>query len=159
MTRFSSIIAVVNPKNYRKVAVLMNTKTIKTIDGVEYLIVSGKNGEKKYCLSTNPEVFTPKEVSEICPEYMFRFCESKGVADLEWYLKQLKKTIKKENNTGLTIERHPTAAEIRQEFIKKYFPSIKTKKEKGYQTQIDRVEAALNKLKGAEPAAKKAKGE
>ena len=80
---------------------------------------------------------------------------NKGVEDLAWYLSELKRTIKKENNTGLTIERHPTAAEVRQAFVKKYFPDIKTKKEKGYTTQIDRVEAALKKMKAAEPAAAK----
>lgn len=138
----------------------MNTKTIQTIDGIDYQVVKTKDGkEKRYCLSTDPAVFTPKEVSDICPEYIFRYCQSKGVEDLEWYLKELKKTIKKDNNTGLTIERHPTAAEVRQAFVKKYFPDLKTKKEKGYQTQINRVEEALEKMKGpaAEPAAKKAK--
>lgn len=138
----------------------MNTKTIETINGIEYQVVKGKNGDvKKYCLSVDPAVFTPKEVGEICPEYIFRFCQNKGVADLDWYLKELKRTIKKENNTGLTIERHPTAAEVRQAFVKKYFPELKTKKEKGYQTQISRVEEALKKMKAADPAAKKGKAE
>ena len=140
----------------------MNTKTIKTIDGIDYQIVKAKDGtEKRYCLSVDPNIFSPKEVSEICPEFMFRYCQNKGIEDLDWYLKELKKTIKKENNTGLTIERHPTAAEVRKAFIKKYFPDIKTKKEKGYQTQIDRVEEALKKMKAAaaEPAPKKGKAE
>lgn len=134
----------------------MTTRTIETIDGIDYQVVRGKNGqEKKYCLSLDPAIFTPKEVGDICPEYIFRFCQNKGVEDLAWYLSELKRTIKKENNTGLTIERHPTAAEVRQAFVKKYFPDIKTKKEKGYTTQIDRVEAALKKMKAAEPAAAK----
>ena len=133
----------------------MTKKIIITENNVDYQVVLDENGEEKrrYCLSLDPTIFTPKNVKDICPEYIFRYCQNKGIDDLEWYLKELKRKIEVKNNTGLTIERHPTFAETRKQFVAKYFKDIKLKKEMPYITQIDRVSAALEKMKKDRDAA------
>ena len=67
----------------------MKKQAIITENNMEYLITSGKRGEKKYCLEVNTSIWEPKYPGDICPEYMLRFCRARGLSDLEWYVNLL----------------------------------------------------------------------
>ena len=75
----------------------MNKQAIITDNNVDWLITYDKDGyeKKRYCLSLDPSVFTPKFPGEICPEYMLRYCQAKGLADLEWYVNTLEELVEK----------------------------------------------------------------
>ena len=117
----------------------MTKQAIITENSKEYLISYDNNGKekKRYCLEVDPQIFTPKHPGDICPEYMLRYCKAKGLADLEWYVKilaeQIEKTLpSKISDVVKTVKRKRTPSEVRQEFIKKYFPDMKRVKDEEY---------------------------
>ena len=130
----------------------MKTSTIITENNMEYLIVhttnkkKGTETESRYCLETNTEIWKPTYPGEICPEYMLRYCKAKGLADLEWYVKildeQIEKTLpSKISDVVKTVKRKRTPSEVRQEFIKKYFPDMKRVKD------WDRLKTEIEEMK------------
>ncbi len=140
----------------------MKKQAIITENSMEYLVSYDKTGKekKRYCLETNPAIWTPEHPGDICPEYMLRFCRAKGLADLEWYVSLLEGKIKKEtkNSSGEIIkkvERKRTPSEVKQEFIKRYFPDMKRVKDEEYQGHASKAKKLLEELKAAQPTAPK----
>ena len=140
----------------------MTKQAIITENSKEYLISYDKNGKekKRYCLEVDPQIFTPKHPGDICPEYMLRFCKAKGLADLEWYVKildeQIEKTLpSKISDVVKTVKRKRTPSEVRQEFIKKYFPDMKRVKDEEYQGHTTKAMKLLEEMRAAQPSSPK----
>lgn len=140
----------------------MKKQAIITENSMEYLVSYDKTGKekKRYCLETDLKIWAPEHPGDICPEYMLRFCRAKGLADLEWYVGLLDGKIKKEtkNSSGEVIkkvERKRTPSEVKQEFIKRYFPDMKRVKDEEYQGHASKAKKLLEELKAAQPAAPK----
>lgn len=140
----------------------MTKQAIITENSKEYLISYDKNGKekKRYCLEVDPQIFTPKHPGDICPEYMLRFCKAKGLADLEWYVKildeQIEKTLpSKITDVVKTVKRKRTPSEVRQEFIKKYFPDMKRVKDEEYQGHTTKAMKLLEEMRAAQPSSPK----
>ena len=53
------------------------------------------------------------------------------------------------------MERKRTPSEVKQEFIKKYFPGMKRVKDEEYQGHASKAKKLLEELKAAQPAAPK----
>lgn len=137
----------------------MNKQAIITENNVEWLITYGKDGneKKRYCLSLDPEVFTPKFPGEICPEYMLRYCQAKGLADLEWYVKTLDELTEKEKVNKITkeviktVKRKRTPSEVKQAFIDKYFQgTVKRVKDVEYQGHASKAKKLLEAMKATQ---------
>ena len=93
---------------------------------------------------------------------MLRFCKAKGLADLEWYVKLLEEKIHKKIDTRSTdieksVKRKRTPSEVKVEFIKKYFPTMKRVKYEDYQGHASKAKKLLEELKAAQPTAAAAK--
>lgn len=137
----------------------MKKQAIITENSMEYLITTGKKGERKYCLEVNPSVWQPTYPGDICPEYMLRFCRARGLADLEWYVNLLEEKITKEeksktnSDVSITVQRKRTPSEVKQEFIKKYFPNMKRVKDEEYYGHASKAKKLLAELKAEQPAA------
>ena len=138
----------------------MANRAIITENGMEYL-VSYKDGKEKtrFCLEVDPAKWVPVHPGDICPEYMLRYCRAQGVADLEWYVNLLEevitKTSKKSSKTAeevLAISRKRTPSEVKQEFIKKYFPKMKRVREEEYVGHATKAKKALEELKALQPS-------
>ena len=143
----------------------MANRAIITENGMEYL-VSYKDGKEKtrFCLEVDPAKWVPVHPGDICPEYMLRYCQAKGVADLEWYVKLLEehfeKPQKKSKSTGeitQIVKRKRTPSEVKQEFIKKYFPEMKRVKDEKYEGHASKAKKLLEEMKAAAPQAAPAK--
>ena len=142
----------------------MNKQAIITENSREYLVSFDKDGKekKRYCLEIDPEIWVPTHPGDICPEYMLRFCKAKGMADLEWYVKLLEEKIQKKIDTRSTdieksVKRKRTPSEVKVEFIKKYFPTMKRVKDEEYQGHASKAKKLLEELKAAQPTAAAAK--
>ena len=140
----------------------MTKQAIITENSKEYLISYDNNGKekKRYCLEVDPQIFTPKHPGDICPEYMLRYCKAKGLADLEWYVKildeQIEKTLpSKISDVVKTVKRKRTPSEVRQEFIKKYFPDMKRVKDEEYQGHTTKAMKLLEEMRAAQPSSPK----
>ena len=142
----------------------MNKQAIITENNVDWLITYDKDGyeKKRYCLSLDPSVFTPKFPGEICPEYMLRYCQAKGLADLEWYVNTLEELVEKVEENKIThevirtVKRKRTPSEVKQAFIEKYFPNtVKRVKDVAYQGHASKAKKLLEEMKAAQPAPKK----
>ena len=140
----------------------MTKQAIITENSKEYLISYDNNGKekKRYCLEVDPQIFTPKHPGDICPEYMLRYCKAKGLADLEWYVKildeQIEKTLpSKISDVVKTVKRKRTPSEVRQEFIKKYFPDMKRVKDDEYQGHTTKAMKLLEEMRAAQPSSPK----
>jgi hypothetical protein len=141
----------------------MNKQAIISENGMEYLVSYGKDGQekKRYCLEI--DAWKPTYPGDICPEYMLRFCKAKGLADLEWYVKLLEEKIKKDvkNKTSgaviKTVERKRTPSEVKAEFIKKYYPTMKRVKDEEYYGHASKAKKLLEEMKAAQPTAAAAK--
>lgn len=139
----------------------MNKQAIISENSIEYLVSYDANGneKKRYCLETNPEIWAPKHPGDICPEFMLRFCQAKGLADLEWYVKILDEQISKEKKNKITgeviqtVKRKRTPSEVKQKFIEKYFSGMKRVKDEAYQGHASKAKKLLEELKAAAPAA------
>ena len=146
----------------------MNSYKIKE-NGLEYLVVPAKetkkrNGEvkitkeKRYCLEVDTSKWEPKHPGDICPDYMLKFCQAKGIKDLEWYVgilnddKFKKPTKNKSGEVIKTVERKRTPSEVKQEFIKKYFKDMKCVKDEEYKGHAAEAQRILDQMK-AEAAA------
>ena len=137
----------------------MNKQAIISENGMEYLVSYGKDGQekKRYCLEI--DAWKPTYPGDICPEYMLRFCKAKGLADLEWYVKLLEEKIKKDvkNKTSgaviKTVERKRTPSEVKSEFIKKYYPTMKRVKDEEYYGHASKAKKLLEEMKAAQPTA------
>jgi hypothetical protein len=141
----------------------MKKQAIITENSMEYLITTGKRGEKKYCLEVDTSVWQPTHPGDICPEYMLRFCRARGLADLEWYVNLLEEKITKEEKnktTGeviKTVQRKRTPSEVKQAFIDRYFPNtVKRVKDEDYYGHASKAKKLLAEMKAAQPTAKKA---
>lgn len=137
----------------------MNKQAIITENNVGWLITYDKDGyeKKRYCLSLDPSVFTPKFPGEICPEYMLRYCQAKGYDDLEWYVKTLEEKITKEEKNKITgevikvVSRKRTPSEVKQAFIEKYFAnSVKRVKDVAYQGHASKAKQLLEAMKATQ---------
>ena len=140
----------------------MNKQAIISENNVEWLITYDRDGyeKKRYCLDLNPEVFTPKYPGEICPEYMLRYCQAKGVADLEWYVNTLEELIEKQEKNKITgeviktVKRKRTPSEVKQAFITKYFDgTVKRVKDIEYQGHASKAKQLLAAMKSSTGAA------
>lgn len=141
----------------------MANRAIITENGMEYL-VSYKDGKEKtrFCLEVDPAKWVPVHPGDICPEYMLRYCRAQGVADLEWYVnilgevitKTSKKTKKGSDEVLSTnaISRKRTPSEVKQEFIQKYFPTMKRVREEEYVGHAAKAKKALEELKALQPS-------
>lgn len=134
----------------------MNKQAIITENNVDWLITYDKDGyeKKRYCLSLDPSVFTPKFPGEICPEYMLRYCQAKGLADLEWYVNTLEELVEKVEENKIThevirtVKRKRTPSEVKQAFIEKYFSnSVKRVKDVAYQGHASKAKQLLEAMK------------
>lgn len=141
----------------------MKKQAIITENSMEYLITSGKKGEKRYCLEVNPSIWAPTHPGDICPEYMLRFCRARGLADLEWYVNLLEEKITKEEKNKATgevikvVQRKRTPSEVKQAFIDKYFKdTVKRVKDEDYYGHASKAKKLLEEMKAAQPAPKKA---
>ena len=138
----------------------MNKQVIVSENSIEYLVSYDANGneKKRYCLETNPEIWAPKHPGDICPEFMLRFCQAKGLADLEWYVKLLDQQISKEKKKKITgeviqiVKRKRTPSEVKQEFISKYFSGMKRVKDEAYQGHASKAKKILEDMKASAPA-------
>ena len=137
----------------------MANRAIITENGMEYL-VSYKDGKEKTrcCLEIDPAKWAPVHPGDICPEYMLRYCRAQGVADLEWYVNLLEEVItktskktKKGSQEVQTVSRKRTPSEVKQEFIKKYFPTMKRVREEEYVGHASKAKKALEELKALQP--------
>lgn len=137
----------------------MANRAIITENGMEYL-VSYKDGKEKtrFCLEIDPAKWAPVHPGDICPEYMLRYCRAQGVADLEWYVNLLEEVItktskktKKGSQEVQTVSRKRTPSEVKQEFIKKYFPTMKRVREEEYVGHASKAKKALEELKALQP--------
>lgn len=137
----------------------MNKQAIITDNNVDWLITYDKDGyeKKRYCLSLDPSVFTPKFPGEICPEYMLRYCQAKGYEDLEWYVKTLDEKITKEEKNKITgevikvVSRKRTPSEVKQAFIERYFPdTVKRVKDVAYQGHASKAKQLLAAMKATQ---------
>lgn len=140
----------------------MKKQAIITENSMEYLITSGKKGEKRYCLEVNPAVWAPTHPGDICPEYMLRFCRARGLADLEWYVNLLEEKITKEEKNKSTgevikvVQRKRTPSEVKQAFIDRYFKdTVKRVKDEDYYGHASKAKKLLEELKAAQPTPKK----
>lgn len=142
----------------------MNRQIFVVENDLEYLITCDKDGVEKtrYCLEINKEIWQPKYPGDICPEYMLRYCQAKGVADLEWYVKLLEehfeKPQKKSKSTGeitQIVKRKRTPSEVKQEFIKKYFPEMKRVKDEKYEGHASKAKKLLEEMKASQGSASK----
>lgn len=133
----------------------MNRQIFVVENDLEYLITCDKDGVEKtrYCLELNPEIWQPKYPGDICPEYMLRYCQAKGYEDLAWYVKILEdpfeKPKKKSKSTGevvQTITRKRTPSEVKQAFIKKYFPDMKRVKDEKYEGHATKAKKLLEEM-------------
>ena len=143
----------------------MNKQAIITENSIDYLVsydASGKE-KKRYCLETNTAVWAPEHPGDICPEYMLRFCQAKGLADLEWYVKILEEKISKDKKNKITgeviqtVKRKRTPSEVKQEFSSKYFSGMKRVKDEAYQGHASKAKKLLDEMKAAAPQAAPAK--
>ena len=134
----------------------MNKQAIISENNVDWLITYVKDGyeKKRYCLSLDPSVFTPKFPGEICPEYMLRYCQAKGLADLEWYVNTLEELVEKVEENKIThevirtVKRKRTPSEVKQAFIEKYFAnSVKRVKDVAYQGHASKAKQLLEAMK------------
>ena len=137
----------------------MANRAIITENGMEYL-VSYKDGKEKtrFCLEIDPAKWAPVHPGDICPEYMLRYCRAQGVADLEWYVNLLEEVItktskktKKGSQEVQTVSRKRTPSEVKQEFIKKYFPTMKRVREEEYVGHASKAKKALEELQALQP--------
>jgi hypothetical protein len=137
----------------------MNKQAIITENNVDWLITYDKDGyeKKRYCLSLDPSVFTPKFPGEICPEYMLRYCQAKGLADLEWYVNTLEELVEKVEENKIThevirtVKRKRTPSEVKQAFIEKYFPNtVKRVKDVAYQGHASKAKQLLEAMKATQ---------
>ena len=136
----------------------MNKQAIITENNVDWLITYDKDGyeKKRYCLSLDPSVFTPKFPGEICPEYMLRYCQAKGYEDLEWYVKTLEEQIEKTMPSKITdvvktVKRKRTPSEVKQAFIEKYFSdTVKRVKDIAYQDHASKAKQMLAAMKATQ---------
>lgn len=138
----------------------MNKQAIISENGMEYLVSYGKDGQekKRYCLEIDPAIWAPTYPGDICPEYMLRFCKAKGLADLEWYVKLLEEKIQKKLDTRSSdieksVKRKRTPSEVKAEFIKKYYPTMKRVKDEEYQGHASKAKKLLEEMKAAQPTA------
>ena len=139
----------------------MNKQAIISENGMEYLVSYGKDGQekKRYCLEI--DAWKPTYPGDICPEYMLRYCRAQGVADLEWYVNLLEEVITKTSKktkkgseevlSTNAISRKRTPSEVKQEFIKKYFPKMKRVREEEYVGHAAKAKKALEELKSLQP--------
>lgn len=74
--------------------------------------------------------FVPTKQKDICIEFMVNYCKSKGKEDAQWLLETHKEKIKYTNEKGEKKERALSTFEIREKFVKKYFPNIIKEKTK-----------------------------
>jgi hypothetical protein len=135
-------------------------------NGLEYLVVqsfkrdkdSGEmklQKEKKYCLEVNTSKWKPTYPGEICPEYMLAYCQAQGLDALKWYVGILEEKIikTKENKTTKeviqTVERRRTPSEVKQAFIKRFFPDMKRVKDEEYKGHTSRAKEELAKMMAA----------
>ena len=94
---------------------------------------------------------------------MLRFCQAKGLADLEWYVKILEEKISKDKKNKITgeviqtVKRKRTPSEVKQEFISKYFSGMKRVKDEAYQGHASKAKKLLDEMKAAAPQAAPAK--
>ena len=137
----------------------MNKQAIITENNVDWLITYDKDGyeKKRYCLSLDPSVFTPKFPGEICPEYMLRYCQAKGLADLEWYVNTLEELVEKVEENKIThevirtVKRKRTPSEVKQAFIERYFPNtVKRVKDVAYQGHASKAKQLLEAMKATQ---------
>ncbi len=134
-------------------------------NGLEYLVVQSskkdkKSGEtiqkeKKYCLEVNTSKWAPTYPGEICPEYMLAYCQAQGLDALKWYVEILEEKITKTKTNKITkeviqtVERRRTPSEVKQEFIKRFFPGMKRVKDEEYKGHTSRAKEELAKMMAA----------
>ena len=142
----------------------MNRQIFVVENDLEYLITCDKDGVEKtrYCLEINKEIWQPKYPGDICPEYMLRDCQAKGVADLEWYVKLLEehfeKPQKKSKSTGeitQIVKRKRTPSEVKQQFIARYFPQMKRVKDEEYKGHASRAKERLELMRASQASSPK----
>ena len=149
----------------------MNKSYKITENGLEYLVIHSEkkdkdSGElivkdKKYCLEVDTAKWAPTYPGEICPEYMLLFCQAKGLDALTWYVnildeKIVKDKVKKGTDEVLqSVERKRTPSEVKQEFIKKFFPDMKKVKDEEYKGHASRAKDMLEQMKAAQTSTPK----
>jgi hypothetical protein len=88
---------------------------------------------------------------------MLRYCQAKGLADLEWYVNTLEELVEKVEENKIThevirtVKRKRTPSEVKQAFIEKYFPNtVKRVKDVAYQGHASKAKQLLEAMKATQ---------